>query len=597
MRALLKLGGRCNNDCVFCHAGGSSTVAELPRAEVGRRILRAKAAGCDEVVFSGGEPTSHPDLLSLAAFARRAGLSFGLVSNGGALADAELRKELLALGMSYLQISLHGPDASTHDALSGVASFERAVAAIEAFAHQPLELGVTTVVCRGNLHFLDDTVGKVSRLLDRPQNLPRPTHRLCLLEPKGRAKERRDLWPELPVASAAVARALAIGRRRFGDGVRRGYDGFPRCLAPASLSSLDDLGSHRFQLVQETLDDGLYAADEGRRAYGEPCKICHHRPRCPGVYEGYFPFASDFLRPSKRPSPSAWSFVAVGEIAATPGSDCAIAQDPSRLHGVVEDAQRSMIVGDSRQGVGVATLLVAKEPDLASHEIVRLRDLEGRVHVGAREGGERDEALWIEPPLVLDPLCIQCRTWGVCPGVLRDVAKSHESDFDGTLTRQMGALKGRVVEVLAGSPRYGAVLARLVESDRISYLGVGSEAKTRRGLVVRRESLTALDPLKRIDAALLLWSLNREPEPERALELMASLLAEGGCLVLADSAPILVPARDGAPPRARESSIFTWGLRSGDVTPLLEGFGLAIEQHIPIRVGGPNAWMVVARRH
>lgn len=299
-RALLKLGGCCDSDCVFCHAGGPGATGELSTKEVCRRILAARSAGCQQVVFSGGEPTVRSDLLVLARFARRAGLGLGLVSNGARLADPELRRALLDEGLTYVQISVHGPDATVHDTLSGVPSFDPAIRSVRAFAGTGIDLGVTTVVCCPNMDVLDETVALVAGLLDRPGGAPRPRHRIAILEPKGRAADRVDLVPRLPEAATRVARAIASGRERYGHRIEHGFDGLPPCLAPGPGVPLANLRSHGIIFVQEVGDVSLQPADNGRRAYGEPCRRCRLRGDCPGIYEGYFTytfmFGVDWLR-------------------------------------------------------------------------------------------------------------------------------------------------------------------------------------------------------------------------------------------------------------------------------------------------------------
>jgi MoaA/NifB/PqqE/SkfB family radical SAM enzyme len=297
MRALIKVGGRCDSDCVFCHAGGSPTTVDLTTREICRRVLEARDAGCQAVVLSGGEPTVRRDISTLVRFIERTGLRVGLITNGRGLADPAVRDHLLAYGLDYVQVSLHGSRAEVHDSLSGVPSFELALVTLAALAQTGVELGVSTVVCRPNLDDLHDVVELVSQTLIRPEGAPRPRHRLALLEPKGRALERRDLWPDLGEASAAVDRAIERGRQSFGDGILRGADGFPLCRAPWGVVSLEDLRAHGIELVREAWEDRFFTADQGRRAYGEVCRACREKPRCPGVYEGYFPVPEGTLRP------------------------------------------------------------------------------------------------------------------------------------------------------------------------------------------------------------------------------------------------------------------------------------------------------------
>ena len=300
VRALLRLGLRCNSGCVFCHCGAAGhAVRELTTMEASRRVAAVAASGAREVVFSGGEPTARDDLVTLCRLARRLGLRPGLVTNGMRLADPTLRRALVDTGLGYVCVSLHGPSAEVHDALAGVSSFERATTAIEALAGEALDLAVTTVVCRPNLDRLEPTVRLVGRLLRAaPERLGWPRHRLALLEPKGRAAGRPDLVPDPAEAARAIGGAISMGREIPGH--RIGHDGLPPCLAPREPAGPDDLRAHGILWMMEVHENRLFPTDGGARALGAPCGACVTRPTCPGVYEGYVPGWEGSLVPRRE---------------------------------------------------------------------------------------------------------------------------------------------------------------------------------------------------------------------------------------------------------------------------------------------------------
>jgi organic radical activating enzyme len=295
-RALLKIGRMCTSDCIFCHADGPNNSVILPLREVCRRILAVRKAGFQGVVLSGGEPTAHPEFLKIARFVKRSGLSLGVVTNGRALADEDLASSLLECDLDYVNVSLHGPDAATHDNLSGVESFEQARRTIDNFAYiDHLLLSVTTVVARPNLSTLIQTVTLVTGLMSFPWSEERHAHRLALVEPKGRAARDPSILPDPSVAARAMGEALEHGAAIHGHGPSRGVDGLPLCLQPRAHGSAQDLRAHGIAVMQEPEEIRLYPVDHGRRSFAEACLSCVEKERCPGMFSGYLPDYEDAL--------------------------------------------------------------------------------------------------------------------------------------------------------------------------------------------------------------------------------------------------------------------------------------------------------------
>ena len=118
MRALLKIGHRCNNACVFCHA--ANRCGDDPLARILEKVDRARDLGVDTVVLSGGEPTLHSDLVAIARHIQARGMKLGLVTNGRMLCRPDVIGPLLDAGLDYAYVSLHAPTAEIHDRLVGV---------------------------------------------------------------------------------------------------------------------------------------------------------------------------------------------------------------------------------------------------------------------------------------------------------------------------------------------------------------------------------------------------------------------------------------------------------------------------------------------
>jgi len=282
VKALIKVDYACNNNCVFCHS--AALRGRAPAVAVEEKIARAAELGCSMVVLSGGEPTIRPDLLRWGRLAAEAGLDLGLVTNGRMLAYPTLVRRLRAVGLRYVQLSLHGANARLHDGLTRApGSFAQALRAVRALAATDVELTVNAVVTRQNLDHLD---GLVDLLLP----LQGARLKLSMVEPKGAALRRFDeLVPPLELAAARAGAALGRGRQRFPQrGEDLVHEGFPLCLVGEELEGLArDLRSEGFALMSEVDEHDLVPVDSKNRTMPGPCEGCRLRPGCPGIYCQY----------------------------------------------------------------------------------------------------------------------------------------------------------------------------------------------------------------------------------------------------------------------------------------------------------------------
>lgn len=116
----LDITPRCNLECVHCYADSHPrrALTELLQPADWLNMLReARTLGCRAVQFAGGEPTIHPAFMSLVREAYRLQFDVIEVYTNGTLLNAGALKELSEMGVS-LAVSLYGPDAATHDAVT-----------------------------------------------------------------------------------------------------------------------------------------------------------------------------------------------------------------------------------------------------------------------------------------------------------------------------------------------------------------------------------------------------------------------------------------------------------------------------------------------
>ena len=114
------VGLSCNNNCIFCMEDDREDRFErLVRQtdEDVRRMMQNKNAR--EVMFTSGEPTLHEHLAEYIRMAREMGFQIvGLITNGRRFSYRPYARSLLEAGLNHVLVSIHGPNAKVHDALT-----------------------------------------------------------------------------------------------------------------------------------------------------------------------------------------------------------------------------------------------------------------------------------------------------------------------------------------------------------------------------------------------------------------------------------------------------------------------------------------------
>ena len=209
----------------------------------------------------GGEPTMHEALTTWIRLARD--LSFDRVSiqtNGRRLSVQEYAAGLVEAGLTHVEISLQGHNASLHDYHTrSPGSFRETAKALLNLRDMQVEVGLTTVVTRSNYRLLE-AVAVMS------QRVGASAWHVCPAEAIGTAlDDRQRVVPNLMMAAPFITRAL---QRCLESGVSTYMSGMPFCL-------LSDISALRAVELSD--------AAGGDRVFVDECERCAERTRCPGV--------------------------------------------------------------------------------------------------------------------------------------------------------------------------------------------------------------------------------------------------------------------------------------------------------------------------
>jgi 12,18-didecarboxysiroheme deacetylase len=142
----------CNLKCVHCYAKAIDRKSEGELShEQGLSLIDDLAAfGAPVILFSGGEPLMRPDLVTLASYAVNRGMR-AVISTNGTLITKDKAKELKAVGLSYVGVSLDGME-EVNDRFRGKkGAYKDAMAGIRNCQEVGLKVGLRFTINRMNM--------------------------------------------------------------------------------------------------------------------------------------------------------------------------------------------------------------------------------------------------------------------------------------------------------------------------------------------------------------------------------------------------------------------------------------------------------------
>ncbi len=148
---------RCNLKCVHCYLGDQAAIARERRHELTTDQWRAvldemAAAGCVELLITGGEPMLRRDFAEIYAHAKERGMVVTVFCNG-TLVTRQIADLFVDRPPALVEISLYGATAETHDWITQTGgSFDRCRRGIELLLERKVRVGLKTVLMNLNRH-------------------------------------------------------------------------------------------------------------------------------------------------------------------------------------------------------------------------------------------------------------------------------------------------------------------------------------------------------------------------------------------------------------------------------------------------------------
>jgi len=279
----LKITFDCNNKCDFCAQGDKRNYHEPARSrKIFLELEKAARNGLDSVVFTGGEPTLHPELETFVRKARECG--FGVIqlqTNGQSLSDLSFLKRLKKAGLTEVSPALHGSDPSTHDRLTrNEGSFLRTLAGISNCVKLGLPVISNTVI--NSLNYMQ--APEIAAILLK---LGVSQFQFAFVHVVGTALRNRDwIVPKKTEALPYIKKGLDLGRKA---GVPCYTEAVPFCL----MKGYEDCVAERIIPDHYIVDAGFIVKNYGehRRKHGKAkrkeCSACKYFAVCEGPWKEY----------------------------------------------------------------------------------------------------------------------------------------------------------------------------------------------------------------------------------------------------------------------------------------------------------------------
>lgn len=282
MKALIKLGYSCNNNCSFCHEYGNVR-KNLGDTAIKKIILESEEKGCDCIVFSGGEPTIRKDFAELIKFASSNNLTSEVVTNARVFKIEKIAEECAKNGLKTAHVSFLGSRASIHDEQTKApGSFEQTVIGIKNLLKNGVCVKINVVVNKLNIHDL-------KRIVDTCKEIGKiDSIKFSFVEPKGKVLINfQEIVPRMSGASKSILEAIAYAHKK---GMKTFIEGLPPCLIKGHEKEDYNLKkegvSFRYDANKKMMDNiDLITDNEKTKPF--KCKSCLDYNQCDGAYKIY----------------------------------------------------------------------------------------------------------------------------------------------------------------------------------------------------------------------------------------------------------------------------------------------------------------------
>ncbi len=155
----------CNLKCKHCYAtAGKLGKDELTTEQAKYAIDVFAKAGVTILAFSGGEPLVRPDIFELTQYAADKGIYVAMATNATLITEKKAR-EMREAGIQFVQISLDGATAETHDSFRGIeGSYDKTIEGIKNCVKEGFFVEISTTTTKHNYNEIPEIIDLSEKL-------------------------------------------------------------------------------------------------------------------------------------------------------------------------------------------------------------------------------------------------------------------------------------------------------------------------------------------------------------------------------------------------------------------------------------------------
>jgi len=282
-RVDIKIGFGCNNMCQFCVQGDKRfKFANRTIEEIRKALKEARDSGSLAVVFTGGEPTLHKDILEAVKYAKELGFqSIQLQTNGRMLAYLDFCQKLITAGVNEFSPALHSSQPQIHDELTASpGAWQQVVAGIKNLKKLNQYILTNTVITSKNYQDLPELAQLFIDLgVDQFQ--------FAFVHILGTADKNKDwLVPKKSEVMPFVKKGLDIGIKANKVVMT---EAIPYCLMDGYEKYIAEKIMPETKVVdaEQTIESyGDYRWNLGK-AKRKECEVCKYFKVCEGPWKEY----------------------------------------------------------------------------------------------------------------------------------------------------------------------------------------------------------------------------------------------------------------------------------------------------------------------
>ena len=113
--AVLHITSCCSHHCPFCYYVDDSTRHFSQNYNILKAIINELGKyGCERILFVGGDPAEHPDIISLGRYAKALGMNTSILSNTLKFAPQYSWSDITT-AFDNIEVTIHSSNSDKHN--------------------------------------------------------------------------------------------------------------------------------------------------------------------------------------------------------------------------------------------------------------------------------------------------------------------------------------------------------------------------------------------------------------------------------------------------------------------------------------------------